>query len=249
MTRGTVFLIVCIIAGLVVLCGLGFWQLDRMAWKEGLIARVEANLKGAPVSVVEALDAATKHTDGYDYIPVKLTGEYVPTDSVFEFTTFKGASGWNVYSLMAVSQPVADSIAPFAVINRGFIPYNKRDAFEDKLLPMGTTEVIGLLRSPPKEQPGAAFDNEIEKRTFYWRDIEAMASVFGKKTDNVASWYIDLGIPNQKAETSTFPISGTTLINFPNNHLQYALTWFGLGGTLFFVGGSFLWSRRRKNAE
>ncbi len=249
MTRGTVFLIACIVSGLVVLCGLGMWQLDRLAWKEGLITRVEANLDEAPVSVIEALGVASKHTDGFDYIPVKLTGEYVPTSPVFEFTTFKGASGWNIYSIMAIPQPVADQLAEYAVINRGFIPYEKRKEFESKLPPVGSAEIVGLLRSPPKEQPSAAFDNEPAKRTFYWRDIEAMAKVWSKDANRLASWYIDLGLPTGKQVSKAYPVGGTTLIIFPNNHLQYALTWFGLGGTLLLVGGSFLWSRRSKNAK
>ena len=248
MTKGTAFLVICIFAGLVVLCGLGTWQLDRLAWKESLIARVENNLNSAPVFVSDALETASKHADATDYIPVKIIGKYLPTPSAFEFTTFKGTSGWNIYSLMEVSSSEAANLAAYAVINRGFIPYEKRKEFEDKLPPAGSNELVGLLRSPPAEQPSAAFDNEPTKRTFYWRDIQAMAKLFGKEGDKVASWYIDLGIPNKKSARNTYPIAGTTLINFPNNHLQYAFTWFGLAGTLLFVGGSFIWSRRRKNA-
>lgn len=248
MTRGTLFLAACIAIGLVFLCGLGFWQLDRMVWKEGLIARVEANLKGDPVSVADAIEKASQHDDGFDYIPVKITGEFEALAPVFEFTTFKGASGWNIYSLFHISPDEASELGKYAVINRGFIPYREREKFEGGVPPVGTIDIIGLLRSPPKNQPSAAFDNEPAKGTFYWRDIAAMADVFGKKAETSNAWYVDLGLPGETTASQTYPVGGTTLINFPNNHFQYALTWFGLGGTLLLVGGSFLWSRRNKNA-
>ena len=248
MTRGTAFILAFMVAGLVFLCGLGAWQLDRLQWKEGLIARVQKNLQGEPEPVAAVLADAERTRDGINYIPVKLSGEYLALKPIFEFTTFKGASGWNVYALLEIVEQDRFADSQYAVINRGFIPYNERQAFENSVPDSAKIEVVGLLRSPPEQQPSAAFDNELDNRTFYWRDIEAMATVFKEDPKIVAPWYIDLGLPKSGAGNGEFPIAGTTLINFPNNHLQYAFTWFGLAGTLLLVGGSFLWSRRKKNA-
>jgi len=247
MKRGTFFLIACILIGCTVLFGLGMWQLNRLEWKEGVIAKVEKNLRGEPVEVSKVFDEVPQGSGDINYYPIKISGTYAPIEPLFEFTTFKGASGWNLYALFKTAEQDRSALSEYVVINRGFIPYNKRKEFEGVKPPSGAVELVGLLRSPPGIQPSAAFDNELANRTFYWRDIVAMATVFEKDPSAVAHWYVDLGLPKNKVSGGELPIAGTTLINFPNNHFQYALTWFGLGGTLLVVGGSFLWSRRQKN--
>ena len=134
-----------------------------------------------------------------------------------------------------------------AVVNRGFIPYEQRENWKSIApLPTGTQEIEGLLRQPPASKPGSMMpDNEPQSGTFYWRDIAAMAALSGINPQQLEGWYVDAGFPG-KSPDGEYPVKGTTIVSFPNNHLQYAVTWYGLALALFGVGSYFLYSRRKR---
>ncbi|MEL6922104.1 MAG: SURF1 family cytochrome oxidase biogenesis protein, partial [Pseudomonadota bacterium] len=105
--------------------------------------------------------------------------------------------------------------------------------------------VTGLLRTPLTAKPGFALpDNEISERTFYWRSTSDMASAASLGIDAVTTWYVDEGLPGV-GELGKWPVTGTTIVSFSNNHLQYAVTWYGLALTLVGVVSFFVYGRMR----
>ena len=247
--KSEILVLACMLVGIAILASLGTWQVRRLAWKEDLIATVESRIASAPVPVEEALGAAGKKggADGaLDYRPVVVTGKFVETAPAFEFTTFKGQSGWNLFNILELGN-AAGSGPRYAVVNRGFIPYEQRENWKSIApLPTGTQEIEGLLRQPPAGKPGSMMpDNEPQSGTFYWRDIAAMAALSGINPQQLEGWYVDAGFPG-KSPDGEYPVKGTTIVSFPNNHLQYAVTWYGLALALFGVGSYFLYSRRKR---
>jgi surfeit locus 1 family protein len=111
----------------------------------------------------------------------------------------------------------------------------------------GLQTVTGLIRVPAVEKPSAAFVNAPEKREFYWRDLEAMTAMM--RAGSGQTFLPLLVEADETANPGGWPKGGTTIIKFSNNHLQYAITWFGLAATMLGVGGYFLYSRRKSGAD
>ena len=219
-----------------------------MQWKEALIERVNARLDSAPLPVDQVLEQARSQPGGIDYTPVSISGRYEAGEAFFEFTTFKGQSGWNMFNLLRLEPAAGSNVSGFALVNRGYIPFEEKDNWQSVApLPTGIQTITGLLRVPPAQKPGSFMpDNKPETATYYWRDLVTMAATAGLDPDKVAPWYVDEGFPgSQTKHPGSYPVTGTTIISFPNNHLQYAVTWYGLALALLGVGSYFLYARRR----
>ena len=107
----------------------------------------------------------------------------------------------------------------------------------------GEQEVTGLARAVIKEQPNSFVpDNNLDRREFYWKSHSQMADLMSKSdTGSFIPFFVDA---DEAPNPGGWPKGGTTIISFPNNHLQYALTWFGLALALLGVGSYFLYARR-----
>ena len=221
--------LICIVSGLIVLCGLGSWQVKRLYWKEGLLERIEMRIQQQPVSLLEVAGFGFNKLQ-QDYLPVELTGEYDHNTEAYFFTTGPhGEPGWNVHT--AVRLPDGRSV----IVNRGFVPFDfKSPASRSKGQVSGSQELRGLLRFPLKEKPLGSLDNNLSTREFYWRNIKDFAQVMGLDEKKVLPIIVDLA---EYEIPGGMPKGGATILSFPNNHLQYAITWFGLALTLLGVGG------------
>ena len=234
-----VVLLACILAGTVVLCGLGFWQLDRLEWKEAMIARVQANVAGPPASLAQ-IEARKAAGDDIEYNPVQVTGTFDHAGEQYYVATFKGAPGRFVYTPMRLADE------RMLWVNRGFVPQSYIDpATRSDGLIEGAVTITGLARDTIGEKPNTFVpDNDLAKRTFYWKSLPQMAANAYDKTErSTADLFVDAGVtPDQD---HAWPIGGVTRVTFANSHLQYAFTWFGLASALVFVGGLFLMRRLR----
>ena len=117
------------------------------------------------------------------------------------------------------------------LINRGFVPESRKDA-ATRIAPTGPVTITGLLRA---SEPGGAFlrSNDPAANRWYSRDTQAIAAA--RNLPGAAPYFIDAdAAPNPGG----YPIGGLTVIAFRNNHLMYAITWFGL--MLLSLGGTFL---------
>lgn len=225
------------LAAFAILIGLGTWQVQRLHWKEALIATIEARRTAAPLPLAE-IEARYRSNGDVDYTPVTVTGAFHHGGERHFLATWKGQSGFFVYT------PLELADGRFVIVNRGFVPYDLKDAAKR---PDGQVEgevtVTGLARNPLLQKPSSLVpDNDPGKNVFYWKDRDAMARSAKLRTAaQIVPIFIDAdAAPNPGG----FPIGGVTLIDLPNSHLQYAVTWYGLAATLAAIMGVAWWRRR-----
>ena len=240
-----VILAAAIAIGVVFLSGLGFWQVKRLAWKEALIQRVETNLSAAPLTLAE-IDAMHQRGEDFEYRPVKLAGEFDHSGEQHFFATHKGSPGYFVYT------PLKLETGAYIFVNRGYVPLEQKvSSGREAGQVTGRVEIEGLARSAPDAKPNTFVpDNDLAKNVYHWKSLDQMtarafASGSGESGGPVMPFFVDAG---DTANPGGLPQGGVTLIEFPNNHLQYAITWFGLAATLLVVGGFFLFGRIRGNS-
>lgn len=231
-----------IISGLAfaILIGLGTWQWNRMIWKEALIETINKRVVDVPVPLNAVIGLADSGTD-FEYRPVKLTGTLMNDREQYVLATHDGQSGWHVYT------PVEVEGGQVLFVNRGFVPYDKRDpaAREDGQMNQ-LVNIEGLARAALTEKPGWVVpDNTPEKREFYWKDLSAMIGAASLTDRNVLPFFVD---KTSKLPDGLLPISGVTRVDLPNNHMQYLITWYGLAFALAAVLLAYVVKTRRKTA-
>lgn len=219
--------------GLVImaLCGLGVWQVERLFWKEALIAHVNARVQAPAVPAPQP--AAWGHVSADDtYRHVTVRGRFLNSDEAQVYTlSTLGAGYW-------IMTPLRTDEGAIVYINRGFVPMDQKAPVTR---PAGQivdeVSVTGLLRLP--EAKGWLFSqaNDPSHDLWYRRDIAAIAQ--SRQLGTVAPYFIDAdATPNPGG----WPRGGLTVIAFPNSHLVYAITWFSLAAMLIAFG---IWQIRR----
>ena len=226
-------------AALVVLVSLGTWQVKRLAWKEGLLATIEQRTTQEPLPLVDVLSELQSGKD-IEYTPVKALGYFDHANEQHFFATFDGLSGYYIYT------PLMLETDSFIFVNRGFVPFDKKDAStRPESLVSLSQEVTGLARSVPETKAGWVVpENDIAKNVFHWKDLSAMITRTGRPAEQFVPMFID---QDNKANPTQLPVGGVTIIELPNNHLQYAITWYGLALTLIGVLGFYVVRQRRGN--
>ncbi len=228
-----------------ILLSLGFWQLERLAWKQALIAQVNARLAEAPVPAPGPDAWPTLDVRSAEYTPVTVTGEYGPDRQevyvIYTLTRPKGPVGGMGYMVM---RPLKTREGWTVYINRGFVPVDKRYPNQRPAGEVaGETTVTGLIRAPAS-RPWYAPSDGISDNAWLSRDPQLYAQTYGAPSDAVAPYIIDAVF--DPALPGGLPQGGETLIDFPNNHLGYVITWFGLA--IAAVGVFVAFARRRLRA-
>lgn len=238
--RSTLLLILLSIPVLAVLLTLGTWQMHRLQWKEGLIQRVNERLAEQPVPLETV---ATMYAQGQDieYRPVTLSGSFIHEGERHYFATWQGQSGYFVHT------PLDLGGGQYILVNRGFVPFDRKDpATREAGQVAGRVDIGGVSRMPETEKPSFLVpNNDIAKNVFYWRDIPTMARTAGLPADKVYPFFVDA---DDKPNPGGLPIGGVTLIDFPNRHLEYAVTWYGLAFALVLVLGHWIYRQWRGKA-
>jgi surfeit locus 1 family protein len=228
-------LLVLVAAAFAVLIALGTWQVNRLQWKEALIATIEARVASPerPLADIEALWAEERDVE---YVPVTVSGRFDHAREQHFLATFQGQSGWYVYT------PLALADGRTVIVNRGFVPYDRKDpASRDWSEPAGVLSLTGLARNPLSEKPGFVVpDNAPESNVWYWKDFEAMRMAMGLRDTALVPFFVDVV---NSGTSAAWPAPGVTQVSLPNNHLQYAITWYGLAAALAGVAG-FMFFRR-----
>lgn len=223
-----------------ILIGLGTWQLQRLHWKEALVARIHARTAAPPVPLPSVSAWATLDLDEWEYRQVAVTG------------TFRNDLESRAYALLGeakgpLSGPGYWIMTPLEIaggggtvlINRGFVPFDRGDP---ATRPGGTVEgevtVHGLLRRP-EDRNAFTPDDQPTQRLFYARDPQAIGAAY--KLANAAPFSVDAA----ESGPGGLPQGGETRVVFTNRHLEYALTWYGLAAALAGVLVSALWRRRQ----
>jgi surfeit locus 1 family protein len=220
-----------------ILCSLGVWQVHRLAWKEDLIARVEARTSAADAAPLPAeRDWAKVGPEHDEYRRVKATGRYLYDSETFAYALvsdpkgkFSGPGYW-------VMTPLLRENGSIVIVNRGFVPLDRMDlptrvAGQEN----AKVTVVGLLRLPEHRAWFTPADDPVRK-IWQERDPALIAKTF--ELSHVAPFFIDA----IESGPDGLPQGGETRLTFANDHLQYAITWFGLALAAICV--FFIFARR-----
>ena len=222
------------VPAVIIMIGLGVWQLDRLAQKTELMDRIAARTSQEPV----AFERLTGDPQQDEYARVRLRGSFVHDKELY----LAARSRNNNVGLQVVT-PFVLTNGMAVLVNRGWVPSERKDpATRSEGQIEGDTTVVALVRLDQKQgimQP----DNDPAKNVWFYVDVPAMRNASGIATE-VDYWFEADATPNPGG----FPIGGQTRVNVPNDHLQYAVTWFIFAITLAVIFLIFS-DRRRSGAE
>ena len=235
------------LVAIVVLLALGTWQLQRRTWKEALVARLVERAHAPPVDLGAAL-ALYDRTHDTEYLRVRVRGRFdFASERHLYATDERAGPGWHIYTLL---QP--DFGGPKVLVNRGFVPVPLKEAGSRAGGQVeGDVEVVGLLRG--SEEPGTFTPkNDAKRNIWFWRDIAALrtagAAAVAAPVSSAREYPFAIDADATPANPGGWPRGGATLVNLPNRHLEYALTWYGLAAALVVVFAMFAVGRL-KDAE
>jgi surfeit locus 1 family protein len=230
------------------LMSLGTWQMQRKAWKEGLLAKIAERTHAAPVPLADVVaERSASFPEGYDpeYRHVSVNGRILHDKEQYVWAPDANAgAGYHVYAPL---QPGGGDKVVW--VNRGWVPEQRRDpATRAEGQVAGEVSLTGLYRAAPREKGSFTPDGDAGRRVYYWRDLTGMqAAAFGGAGPQAEDYFIDADAA--PANPGGWPKGGVTLVDLPNRHLEYAITWYGLAATLLAVFAAFVVTRvRRGNA-
>ncbi len=228
------------LAGLLILIGLGKWQLDRRVWKQGLIERIEARAHGEPISLVMARRLWERERD-VEYYRVLLVGRFLHEHERHLFGVVDGQAGWRILT------PFQVRTGDVVIVDRGIVPnVLKEPSTRVQGQITETLELIGLARAAEAK---TAFtpDNQPAANRWFWRDTPALiASLPEPLASKAAPFTLEA---EQESVPGGWPRAGVTRLALPNRHLEYALTWFGLAFALLCVFLAYAWLHLRRDAS
>jgi surfeit locus 1 family protein len=240
--RAIVVPIVFTLVVVALLGALGTWQLERKAWKEGLIAELQNKLSAAPVVLPPRERWPQLAAEQDEFRRVKFSGEFLDEEALV-YTSgsairpdVAGPGYW-------VLSPARLADGSLVIVNRGFVPEGKQDPNTRREgQPHAVTEIVGAMRWP--EARGMFTPNDAPaKNLWFVRDPAGIAAAKGWGA--VAPFYIDQEAP---PAPGGLPKVGPLKPSLPNNHLQYAVTWYGLALVVLISGIVFVRTRRREAA-
>lgn len=222
---------------LAILLSLGTWQVQRLYWKESLLAQIDSRRNSAPVDLVAAEQVMAKGEDA-EYLHVRVSGTFDHSRERHFFATFEGQSGFYVYT------PLALADGRDLWVNRGFVPYDLKEAAKRAAGQVeGPVAMTGYVRNRLDAKPSSLLpDNEPAKNIFYWKDWQVMTASAGLTPAEVLPFFVDADA--MVRNPGGYPKGGVTQFDLPNNHLQYAVTWYGLAVALMAVAGLMLFRRK-----
>jgi surfeit locus 1 family protein len=211
--------------GTAILVGLGTWQMQRLEWKQGILTQIESRIGGDPASLPAIGDPERDR-----YQPVMLNGT-IDTDELYVLVSQKQVgAGYRVIS------PFVTDDGRRILLDRGFIPVADRDLAREG----GEKEITGNLHWPD-DRTSATPENDIAGNIWFARDIDAMSEVLDTEPLLVIARNMspaDPGVTPLPVDTS----------GIPNDHLQYAITWYSLA-VVWLIGTIALVMRLRQTKE
>ncbi|MBE1292744.1 MAG: SURF1 family protein [Rhodobacteraceae bacterium] len=212
------------ILGTVVLVSLGTWQLQRMAWKEGVIAEINARIASDPVALPDPIDVERDK-----YLPVAVSGT-ITEEEIHLLASTRDAGA--VYRLVSAFET---DTGRRIMIDRGWI----KTADKDAARPAHDVDVVGNLHWPD-ERDSFTPANDVDGNIWFARDVDQMADVLN--TEPVL--LIVREDSDQGAIATPLPVDTAAL---PNNHLEYVLTWYGLA--IVWVAMTLYYLRRMRKTK
>lgn len=217
------------LGGFAVLVALGFWQLERLSWKQGVIARIESRIGDDPVPLPAAPDP-----EADDFRPVTLEGSLryrsddaagLPQGPIRVHGAWRGGTG---YRIVAPLETEGRRI----MVDLGIVPLATKGLVD---LPEGPVSITGNLAWPDETGPGTPEPSGAE---YYGRDVPEMARFLGTEPVLVVARNVSPELAPRPAPVGTEGI--------PNSHLGYAIQWFGLAAVWLGMTLFLLWRIRRR---
>lgn len=238
--RGVAVPAVFTLALLAVLIGLGNWQLDRKVWKENFIDTLDRRLHAEPVVLPQSSSWPQLTPDQDEFRRVRFSAALEPQAAALVYAggaAFRPDVSGPGYWVLAPARLPDGSLV---VIDRGFVPEGRQDAAESA---PAEGEMVGVLRWP--ERPGW-FTPAPDRGRDLWFVRDPVAIAAAKNWGEVAPFYVELETPQPPGG---LPQAGALEVNLPDNHLQYAITWFGLAAALVGVFGFWTLGRWRETRQ
>jgi surfeit locus 1 family protein len=214
---------VLLVAGFAVFVGLGVWQLQRLEWKEGVLAEIEAMIGAEPTPLPVAPDP-----EADKYRPVRIAGHFGDGELLVLVSTRDWGPGFRVIA------PFETEAGRRIMVDRGFVPTEAREAARGP----GAAEITGNLHWPD-ERSSSTPEDDVAANWWYARDVAKMAAALG--TEPV------LVIARSVTDPAIRPLPVTTEA-IRNKHFEYAMTWFLFAATWVVMTGFALWRIRRRNS-
>jgi surfeit locus 1 family protein len=224
--------------------GLGTWQMQRLAEKEALIAAV-AERQGRPAAPAPPVDTwETLDPQALNFTPLTLTGTFVHDQAVRIFTSLSSTTVRGQYA-----GPGYWIVTPFTLagggtvfVNRGFVPEDQIDAVLGGANPQeGEVTITGLARAPEQASIFTPAP-DAEERMEWVRDPQRLAAL----ADPALAPFAPFTLDQAAGAPGTLPQGGETVVEFPNNHFGYALTWYGFAVLTPILLGAWIWRQRRQ---
>lgn len=233
--RGLVSRSLVALAAFLVLVGLGTWQVERLSWKQRLIATIEERLAAPPTRLPTAGDWQRMSAAADEFRRVSLTATLLNDREGLVFTSgsaLRGGPGGPGYWVFTPARLADGSLV---MVDRGFVPEGRQDpATRADGQTTGSIEIVGVLRWPEARSMFTPADS-LAQNLWFVRDPAAIAAAKGVEA---APFYVEQEAP---PAPGGLPQVGRLQPNIPNNHLQYALTWYALA--LALAGVFAAWMR------
>lgn len=223
--RRYVFPLILGLGGMAILISLGLWQVRRMDWKRDLLAMIDARIAAPPIdlSILPAPDPVTDR-----YRAVSVSGTTTGEDLLF-LTGKKGVgAGYEVIAAFETAQ------GRRVMVDLGFIPESLRDTPR----PGAAMHITGNLVWPD-EQDSYTPAPDKGLRLWFARDVASMSLFL--QTEPV----LVVARTAQGSGAAIVPVPVNTS-GIPNNHRQYASTWFTLSAVWMGMTGYLLWRTSRR---
>ena len=226
--RPFLWLTIVSLPALLVLVGLGSWQLQRLQWKNDLIASFESRAAAPPIAV-PAADASLDDFgfDDVEFRRLALAGTFQHDKEVFlTGRTYEGNAGFHIVT------PFQLDDGRIILINRGWVSEDYRDPAKRGFSQMtGPVTVAGILRRPGVK---GYFVPENEPDNGFWFTLvpSQINAHLGLGAQAIGQFYADAV---RTSDVVTLPIAAKTKLNLRNAHLSYAMTWYGIALALIGV--------------
>ena len=205
------------VVGCAILVALGTWQLRRLEWKEAILSQIDARIVADPVEL-----PAMAEPEADRYLPVVVTGA-LGGEELHVLTSLKDVGpGYRVISVLTTGDRRV-------LVDLGFVPEEAKTA--PRMAEAVT--VTGNLHWP-QETDGWTPDPDTDRDIWFAREVNAMAGVMGTDAMMVVAREVsgaDLGV-------TLLPIDSAGI---PNDHLNYAITWFSLAAVWAVMAGALVW--------
>jgi surfeit locus 1 family protein len=239
--QGIAVPILFMLVALATFVGLGTWQLQRKAWKEALIQRLEQRLSAAAVDLPSSERWSSLDPVNDEFRRVKFSAVFKPGAEALVYTngsTVRADVSGPGYWVLAPARTAAGDVI---VVNRGLVPQGRQDAATRSTGEIGgSVEIVGVMRWP---EPRGLFTPADDPAHNLWFVRDPIAIADAKHWGKVAPFFVEL---ESSPSPSGLPRAGPLKPTLRNEHLQYAITWYGLAMVVcvMFV----LWLRGRRHA-